>query len=100
MAPEIVLNEFYDEKCDVFSFGIMMFELYCESLNPYGNKGNIEVKVAKNPLFRPVFPDTIDVPQQHIFYVFLMQRCWSHEASLRPSFADIVTTFEEKVKTL
>lgn len=100
MAPEIVLKELYDEKCDVFSFGIMMFELYCEQMNPYGNKINIEAKVAKNPLFRPVFPENMDIPQSRIFFVFLMQRCWSHEPSLRPSFADIVNLLEEKFKAL
>ena len=65
MAPEIANNEFYDEKCDVFSFAIIMFEVLTENFNPYGEfAANIETKVAKNPLFRYVvynlgdsFPD-------------------------------------------
>ncbi len=27
MAPEILQNEFYDKKCDIWSLGIIMFQL-------------------------------------------------------------------------
>lgn len=48
MAPELVLNEFYDGKVDVFSYAIIMFEVLVETLKPYGdNDMNIETKVAR-----------------------------------------------------
>jgi serine/threonine protein kinase len=28
MAPELIRNEPFDEKCDIFSFGVMMWELW------------------------------------------------------------------------
>jgi len=47
-------NSFYDSKCDVFSFAIIMFEFLTLNFEPYGKSTYmIEVKVAKNPLFRP-----------------------------------------------
>jgi serine/threonine protein kinase len=95
MAPELVANEFYDEKIDVFSFAIVMFELYTESLEPYGPAPfGVELKVSKNPLFRPVFPDNFLVRTDEMFIVSLMQECWRHNPKERPSFDDIVQKFE------
>jgi serine/threonine-protein kinase ULK/ATG1 len=27
MAPEILMNKFYDKKCDIWSLGIIMYQL-------------------------------------------------------------------------
>ena len=90
MAPEIVNNEFYDEKCDVFSFAIVMFEVLTEDFEPYGGKVHVEVCVAKNPLFRPNFPDSFQFDNSQMQYVQLMTTCWSHLPSQRPVFTDII----------
>ena len=105
MAPEIVNNEFYDEKCDVFSFGIIMFEVFTRNFKPYGaNTAQIEIKVAQNPLFRFVFffqisnnkkrpalpVDMGPLDHSQIAFIELMTKCWSHNASARPSFSEII----------
>jgi len=99
MAPECVLDENYNEKCDVFSFGIMMFEILCETLKPYGSNIslNLEMRVAKNPLFRPVLPENVEVAPAQLFYIKLMQQCWSHLPQDRPSFDSIIETLEGKL---
>lgn len=92
MAPEIVNNEFYDEKCDVFSFGIIMFELLVETTEPYGRVAfNIEYHVARNPLFRPQIPLALSasLEQNQLWLIEIMSKCWMHNPEDRPSFVDI-----------
>jgi len=92
MAPEIALNEFYDEKCDVFSFAIIMFELLVETTKPYGTgiTFNIELRVAKNPLYRPVPPPTFELKEEYVWYIELMSCCWKHFAKDRKNFQEIL----------
>jgi serine/threonine protein kinase len=101
MAPELVLNDTYDERVDIFSFGILMFELLAES-TPYGSNPspNLELKVAKNPLFRPVFPETVVISQEMLFLVNLMSECWSAAPEERPSFEELCTTMESRMQKL
>lgn len=35
MAPELILGQEYDEKVDIFSFAILCYEIYFETLKPY-----------------------------------------------------------------
>ena len=49
-APEIIKNLEYDEKCDLWSLGITLFELYFDFL-PYGDKVNINK--IKNYIYNP-----------------------------------------------
>jgi len=44
-APEIILNKEYDEKCDLWSLGIILYESYFEHL-PYGE--NVNENIIKN----------------------------------------------------
>jgi serine/threonine protein kinase len=96
MAPELLLGDSYDEKCDVFSFAIVMFEVLTESLNPYSNMQNqtcIEVKVANNPQLRPLIPKQHE--EQLPWYCDLMRQSWQHEAQKRPSFSTIIQVLEK-----
>lgn len=68
------MGEFYNEKCDVFSYAIIMFEVLAETNEPYGGTLGIEVRVSQNPTFRPMLPDTIRIQAQQEFFVDLMQQ--------------------------
>lgn len=102
MAPELVLQEFYDEKVDVFSFSIVMFEMLVETDAPYGStlSFNIEYTVSKNPLFRPMIPVAFEVLPEHHWYLELMSNCWKHNPKDRPSFSDIVEILSAKYNSL
>lgn len=102
MAPELVLNEFYDEKADVFAFAIIMFELIVETNRPYGNAGGfaVEQQVARNPLFRPQTPMDFVVEPRHLCYIELMQTCWKHNPQDRPRFDRIVAILQEQIQQI
>lgn len=91
MAPEILRNERYDEKADVFSFGIVMWEMLTRQ-PPY--KGLDPMTVASKVLqqgYRPEIP-----PDTHPQYERLVRECWESKPKKRPNFEDIV----ERLRTL
>jgi len=53
LAPEIILEKGYDKTCDWFSFGVIMFEMFC-GYHPYKhNQGKINKDLYSKPLRIP-----------------------------------------------
>ncbi|GIL88985.1 hypothetical protein Vretifemale_16898 [Volvox reticuliferus] len=73
-------------SCDIYSFGILMWELTAGGSRPYPevSPNNIAGIVKKG--VRPMFDDS--VPAQ---YRFLAQRCWTAEPTSRPRTSELVT---------
>lgn len=100
MAPEVYKGESYNQKCDVFSFGIMMYQIVFDSSKPYGSAAfMIEQKVAMEPEFRPKIPNLEQVDNVLSSKVIdtlinLMKRCWKHESLERPSFEEVCQELE------
>ena len=85
MAPEVMSDEQYGLKADVYSFGIIMWELCCRRL-PY--EGLIPAKIVLGVVSGKLRPTT----PSHIPSVWrkLMERCWDGDASSRPDFTEIL----------
>jgi serine/threonine protein kinase len=85
MAPEVIRHENYSYPADVYSFGILLWELVSRE-QPYAGLTPIQAAfgVAKHNL-RPVMPNNI-----HPRYNALVNRCWYPSAADRPTFDEIV----------
>jgi serine/threonine protein kinase len=60
MAPEQVMGEAVDQRCDVYALGILAYEIFAGSV-PF--KGDTPVKVLMKHLYEPVpVPDASEVP--------------------------------------
>ena len=88
MSPEMISNKKYNEKADVFSFGIVLWEIYTRKI-PYRDlkmSANKLVALVVRKRARPTIP-----PEMPKKYRNLMVACWAHHAADRPSFVQIVT---------
>ncbi len=89
MAPEILANEKYAEPADVFSYGIILWELL-ERECPYDGMSSIQCALAVlNKDIRPVIPDWC--PQS---FANLIKSCTLKDPTKRPTFADILSTLD------
>jgi len=85
MAPEVMDGSKYDEKADVYSFGIVCWELLSR-LCPYEGMNQTQVQVAvllKHQ--RPVIPDWCPAHFQSMIEV-----SWKQAPNERPSFKQIL----------
>jgi len=93
MAPEILANETYAEPADVYSYGIILWELLSRDC-PYEGMSAIQCALAVlNRDVRPEIPTWC--PQ---LFVQLIQACIDKEPSNRPTFTDILTTLDSMPK--
>ena len=91
-APEVLRNERYTEKADVYSFGIVMWECMTRE-DPFAGMPPFHVVFAVGTQgARPEIPTGEAWPQE---LVLLMQSCWHEEPEQRPIFdGEIITTLQ------
>ncbi|KAK4435278.1 Serine/threonine-protein kinase CTR1 [Sesamum alatum] len=94
MAPEVLRNEPSTEKSDVFSFGVILWELMTESI-PWSNLNSLQVVGVVGFMDRRLdIPDNMD-PQ----ISSIISDCWQSNPEDRPSFEDIIRRMTDLVHT-
>ena len=104
----MVLGQDYGKSVDVYSYAMILFELYTEK-TPFEDEPNkvmIHLKVCNDPDFRPVIPDDV-IPSRNPFisnsqehYLELMQNCWQHQPSKRPDFPTIIYNLKDMLASI
>ncbi|KAM9270028.1 LOW QUALITY PROTEIN: ephrin type-A receptor 2 [Morus bassanus] len=92
-APEAISYRKFTSASDVWSYGIVMWEVMSYGERPYWELSNHEVMKAINEGFR--LPAPLDCPSA--IYQLMMQ-CWQQERSRRPKFADIVSILDKLIR--
>ncbi|XP_039878756.1 tyrosine-protein kinase Srms isoform X2 [Simochromis diagramma] len=80
-APEAALHQRFSVKSDVWSFGVLLYEMMSRGKMPYEGKSNKEVMDLLTSGFR--LPSPSRCPS-NIYRI--MTDCWAIEPSKRPSF--------------
>ncbi|KAG8076154.1 hypothetical protein GUJ93_ZPchr0006g44734 [Zizania palustris] len=95
MAPEVLRNEPSDEKCDVFSFGVILWEL-CTLLHPWEGMNPMQVVGAVGFQQR-----RLDIPP-HVDPTIaeIIKRCWQTDPRMRPSFSEIMSALKPLLKNM
>eukprot|EP00877_Chromochloris_zofingiensis_P012267 jgi/Chrzof1/7294/Cz02g18050.t1 len=90
MATRKEAEDRVTEKVDVFSYGIVLWEIWTLGEQPYPTKSLQEIFAGvMTGTLRPDIPKDCDPA-----WSSLMQDCWHGNPRLRPSFTDIISRLE------
>lgn len=90
MAPEVLRNEPSDEKSDVYSYGVILWEIATEKI-PWDNLNSMQVIGAVGFMNQRLeIPNDVD-PQ----WVSIIESCWHSEPQRRPSFQELLEKFKD-----
>ncbi|KAL3824825.1 hypothetical protein ACJIZ3_020854 [Penstemon smallii] len=95
MAPEMIKEKHHTKKVDVYSFAIVLWELFT-ALTPFDDMTPEQAAFAvcqKN--VRPPLP-----PSCPTAFCRLIHRCWSSNPEKRPQFEEIVSILESYTESL
>ncbi|KAK1616086.1 hypothetical protein QYE76_021603 [Lolium multiflorum] len=95
MAPEVLRNEPANEMCDVYSFGVILWELATLSvpwsaLNPMQVVGAVGFQNKRLEI-----PKEVDPQVASIIY-----SCWDNDPSKRPSFSQLLSPLKKLQRLL
>ena len=90
MAPETALNSNFQQQSDIWSFGVLLYEIMTHGKGPYPEMSDEEAldNIARG--YRMACPT--DCPQE---VYGIMLECWNDDPSMRPSFEKIAEQLED-----
>eukprot|EP00038_Savillea_parva_P029806 m.73591 g.73591 ORF g.73591 m.73591 type:complete len:1221 (+) comp8848_c0_seq1:376-4038(+) len=97
MAPEVFRgDQNYGKAADVYSFGIVMWELATRKIPWKDDIANSDIRVrlfqglnrALQTGTRPTIPDSVRT--EHASFVAIMQRCWEGDPANRLAFSQVL----------
>ncbi|XP_058399927.1 macrophage colony-stimulating factor 1 receptor [Diceros bicornis minor] len=94
MAPESIFDCVYTVQSDVWSYGILLWEIFSLGLNPYPG-------ILVNSKFYKLVKDGYQMAQpafapKNIYSI--MQACWALEPTRRPTFQQICSFLQEQAQ--
>ena len=94
MAPEVCKQEPYTEKCDVYSYGIMLWQMARDRVPFQGFGKNDFVRNVVDLNMRPKLDRAWPQP-----LVSLITRCWDRNPIKRPSFKAVIAELDAMIAT-
>ncbi|XP_070016426.1 uncharacterized protein [Nicotiana sylvestris] len=93
MAPEVLRSEPSNEKSDLYSFGVILWELATGKL-PWDNLNPMQVIGAVG-----FMNQRLDIPKDvHPQWASIIESCWHSEPQSRPSFQELMEKFTGLLK--
>eukprot|EP01129_Flabellula_baltica_P001831 TRINITY_DN11739_c0_g1_i1.p1 TRINITY_DN11739_c0_g1~~TRINITY_DN11739_c0_g1_i1.p1 ORF type:complete len:523 (-),score=125.74 TRINITY_DN11739_c0_g1_i1:23-1591(-) len=93
MAPEVLQGKDLDEKSDIYSFGIVLWEILTEE-EPYLDHDSYStfVRAVCGKHERPEIPDDFHESIRHI-----LESSWHPDPTKRPSFGELIDLIDEAI---
>ncbi|XP_060837887.1 tyrosine-protein kinase Fer isoform X1 [Rhopalosiphum padi] len=94
-APEALNFGKYTTLCDVWSYGVLCWEIFAKGGTPYSGLSNSKAREKIDTGYRMPAPE--GTPEE---IYRLMLQCWQYQPENRPHFDRIYATMESLVKSL
>lgn len=94
-APEAIKKSHYTSASDVWSFGIVCWEIFSYASNPYDWLSNKEV--VENIMRGERLPKPENCPEE--FWTIILS-CWNINPQERPKFSDLTKQIQGIIKTV
>ncbi|XP_068624353.1 tyrosine-protein kinase Fer isoform X2 [Battus philenor] len=88
-APEALNFGKYTSLCDVWSYGVLMWEIFSKGDTPYAGMSNSRAREKIDAGYRMPAPEGCS---EDVYA--LMLRCWEYEAEKRPHFHQVYTIID------
>jgi tRNA A-37 threonylcarbamoyl transferase component Bud32 len=108
LAPEVMRGEEYTEKADIYSFGIILWELHSQQ-QPFSEFGITFFSLLEEKIkggLRPTIHNEVDdvrtaqSAECPTAYANLIRDCWSGEPEKRPPFIKAIRTLNHLLEKL
>jgi serine/threonine protein kinase len=100
MAPEVFRHEPYNLKVDVYSFAMIIFQVF-EGTPPFTGMDPVEAARSASMLnLRPGFPSRRGLTAIDEALRALVEDCWHPDAESRPTFVEIIKRLEDVLAKL
>ena len=94
MAPEVALGKPYNQSVDVYSFGIIFWQIL---------KGQLPFEEMDKKMFYDKVVRGRYRPELDFFWPrnlqYLLAKCWHDDFTIRPSFKEVVVVIDELIET-
>ncbi|XP_050334884.1 fibroblast growth factor receptor homolog 1 [Bactrocera neohumeralis] len=91
MAPESLQDKFYDSQSDVWSFGVLLWEIMTFGDQPYPS-----IMSAEELYSYLITGQRMEKPARCSLNIYmLMRQCWHFDANVRPTFGEIVENLDK-----
>lgn len=94
LAPEVLSEQSYNHKCDVYSFAILMWQLWTGRYAHHISESDVKQGV------RPQIPFYQKSELHWKRYENLMKSCWDQNPDSRPEFKEIVIELKQIVEMM
>ncbi len=95
MAPESIKSATYSTHSDVWTFGIVMYEVLAQQ-EPHLDKDFLEAAIRiRDEGLTPSIPETV-----HVQFKEIMMRCWQYHNIKRPTMEEVYEALMHISKTL
>ncbi|XP_037718073.1 fibroblast growth factor receptor homolog 2-like [Drosophila subpulchrella] len=95
MAPESLKEQKYDSRSDVWSFGVLLWEMMTYGDQPYHN-----ILTAEDLYSFLITGQRMVKPEKCSLNIYvIMLQCWLMDSSARPTFSELVRSFDDILET-
>ncbi len=96
LAPELVLNQGADARCDVYACGVLLYELLTGS-KPH--EGETPIQVAYQHVHEDIPPPSLRMPGLPAYLDALVARATARDRDLRPADAKVMLRHVRRVRS-